>query len=581
MRSVHFLDVIEPEKPSTSQRNFFNGWREKRTFSSPRKKEKIVRWSNRSVDSDEHAHYSWENGTIFEVITQGELGLKMSTADNRDIIICEVLDKNAYPSLRIGDILIRINQDDIHEISHQKFVETMNGELMESQKLYFFRKLNRYIIGEMSFYQYNKFNSLTVFEDMFYEFLKLAGQTPFGIVTVMTGALKSDRSYQWCDRIFLNSPQSEKQSNAMSQLKEFGNDCVLVPGVGLLGILFNELPWGLFPPKKGDAFPILWRDIASIVQNPDLPYSKSIHEILDAGIGIVAAIPCSVDETEGIIVFGARKTVDQEKFTSYSNQTSMMESAGIISSLLTLQIDYNRVKEERMGHSVDYTNIDIENQMLSAEPEIISFFEWIKNYSNKCLGTNRMSPPPLSWYHTNWVFFGTFITFFLWNCVNLKICEETDSQYYLTRGSMGSFVASQFLMFNAPAAQPYNGFFSQVVNGFFMVLVTYIPGIPYYIKWSLFPSILIGFMGRSSLIHPPAGGDVLLYSIYGATWRQYGAVLFNYAFAIGMATIINNISINRQYPIFWRPKRLFGYSVFSYQWFAEKKKIAESFHFSK
>merc|ERR1711933_252694 len=108
-------------------------------------------------------------------------------------------------------------------------------------------------------------------------------------------------------------------------------------------------------------------------------------------------------------------------------------------------------------------------------------------------------------------------------------------------------------------------------------LITYIPGIPYYIKWSLFPSIIIGFMGRANLIHPPAGGDVLLYSINGATWRLYGTVLFNYAFAIFMATIINNISIDRQYPIFWRPKRLFGYSVFSFQWLKEKEKKTYEF----
>jgi len=131
------------------------------------------------------------------------------------------------------------------------------------------------------------------------------------------------------------------------------------------------------------------------------------------------------------------------------------------------------------------------------------------------------------------------------------LIHKTDGRHKLTRGSFTSLVGAQYILMAAPASQPRNAFLSQVVCGIISLSINYIPGFPVWIRTALTPALVIAAMGKLGIIHPTAGGDALLYANNGGDWILFGCILFNYAYAIVMATIINNLSSKRQYPIYW------------------------------
>lgn len=103
----------------------------------------------------------------------------------------------------------------------------------------------------------------------------------------------------------------------------------------------------------------------------------------------------------------------------------------------------------------------------------------------------------------------------------------------------------------APASQPRNGFLGQAVAMAIGVGFNY-SSLDLWLKQTLSTSLAIAAMAKLGVTHPPAGASCLLMaSSTSRRWEEYGYMLLGYCIAIPAATLINNLSRQRQYPTYW------------------------------
>jgi CBS-domain-containing membrane protein len=74
-----------------------------------------------------------------------------------------------------------------------------------------------------------------------------------------------------------------------------------------------------------------------------------------------------------------------------------------------------------------------------------------------------------------------------------------------------------------------------------------------WLKQSLATSLAIALMAKFSITHPPAGAAAMIFSTTSSNmkWSNLGFMLVAYVVAIGIATLVNNMSTKRQYPTSW------------------------------
>ena len=179
----------------------------------------------------------------------------------------------------------------------------------------------------------------------------------------------------------------------------------------------------------------------------------------------------------------------------------------------------------------------------------------IQSYLHKWSGSETTHPPALSTYHSIFCFFGTFFSCLVFVIINKLVKHHTGGEYSLERGSYGSLVAAQYLLIAAPAAQPSNALVSQFFCGIIAVSINNIPKLPFFFRVAFTPALVVFFMGKTRFIHPTAGCEALFYAYTGVTdLEAYSIILLNYSIAILIAIVINNISVDRQYPTYWFPR---------------------------
>jgi CBS-domain-containing membrane protein len=77
------------------------------------------------------------------------------------------------------------------------------------------------------------------------------------------------------------------------------------------------------------------------------------------------------------------------------------------------------------------------------------------------------------------------------------------------------------------------------------------PVVPLWLRQAISNAISIAVMVKLGITHPPAGAASVIFASGEFGWTNMVVGIFGNVLAIGVATIINNISIYRQYPTFW------------------------------
>lgn len=136
--------------------------------------------------------------------------------------------------------------------------------------------------------------------------------------------------------------------------------------------------------------------------------------------------------------------------------------------------------------------------------------------------------------------------------------ESTDFLFphSLLHSPFGAFMTLLYGLTAAPASQPRNAIFGQVLSTTIAVAFSYARPLPVWLRQSLAVSVAVSSMVKLGVTHPPAGASALMVASFPRTsaatgWGNMATSLVGNLIAIAMATFINNISQMRQYPIYW------------------------------
>jgi hypothetical protein len=174
----------------------------------------------------------------------------------------------------------------------------------------------------------------------------------------------------------------------------------------------------------------------------------------------------------------------------------------------------------------------------------------------KTKGGGVKPPPSFTWRQTFQTFFGVFWTIAALTWLNTRLLKEHGDNAAILLGPFGALVTLLYGLTAAPASQPRNAVMGQTVSIGIALLLPYIPRWDEMsLEWraALTTALAVAAMVRLGLTHPPAGAAALLFALAPQRWQgsHLAILLVSNVIAVGMATILNNISDTRQYPTFW------------------------------
>eukprot|EP00978_Attheya_sp_CCMP212_P012621 scaffold31556_cov62-Attheya_sp.AAC.3 len=178
----------------------------------------------------------------------------------------------------------------------------------------------------------------------------------------------------------------------------------------------------------------------------------------------------------------------------------------------------------------------------------------------KSKGANLQPPPPTPLRQSVWTFLCVLITLLI-----LILCVEAFERRWNTSqlmiwGPFGALMTLQYGLTGAPASQPRNILYGHLVSGVIAIGFSYIPIVflPLGPRIALATATAIGSMSQLGIIHPPAGALALLLASSSSSssdhsnWYLLLASLLASLISIVMAAILNNMNVQRQYPIYWK-----------------------------
>jgi CBS-domain-containing membrane protein len=145
--------------------------------------------------------------------------------------------------------------------------------------------------------------------------------------------------------------------------------------------------------------------------------------------------------------------------------------------------------------------------------------------------------------------------------INFCVYNANDTSFlgnlakYIALGPLTSTVAAEYLLFSAPAAQPRNNILGFIVTGIISMLVICIPEhiFPKWVVVTLASVCSIFALGKMGLPCPPAASFAVVITA-GEEYNNWIYVTVSIATVILLciiATLINNLDKNRQYPVYW------------------------------
>ena len=424
-----------------------------------------------------------------------------------------------------------------------------------------------------------------------------AGFYAFGIMAVEVWVLNEDSGQLerpnggWWGSEFLEyaSPAlSENEKDSLSKC---------IPGVGLAGVLWSESAGGtgmrpalrdsqlslsrhnstasLPDLNRTQAQQIRWRDIKSLLEDPDTPKDTRFNAYMASGFGLAAGVPFQSFLSKGIVVYLARSTADMSQIDTVENRVFLDCSAHTIGAviagsharracLMRKQI-LRAAAFRKVQHGIDREHKSsrrrtLENQGSSISMISMTLGHWKKctvrrfrSWSHKCRGGDLQIPPPMTWDECFYTLLGCFVGLLVLSTMNELALDISDNDLSLLIGPFGALMTLLYGLSSAPASQPRNVILGQAVAGAISMSFTYIPEsiMSTWMRRAVGPAFAITTMVKLGIPHPPAGAHSVIYAsgLYG--WKFYFLVVLASIVSVAPATIVNNLSQKRQYPTFW------------------------------
>lgn len=325
------------------------------------------------------------------------------------------------------------------------------------------------------------------------------------------------------------------------------------------------------PPSRRNGR-LVWRELDSIIQDPDAIHGERLNELHASGLEKAAGITFESNGNQGMIVYYAQEGVDSKMLSAVANEMYLKRSAELIGSSMAMiesrracvafQQRHCKVEEstEKNGSAPIVCVEEGAVEQEASTPEdcphrkscMATVLGSITAYLTKFRGGGSQIPPPKSWDESFWTLLGAFCGLFVLSSVNLAF-QLSPVEYYLLIGPFGALMTLQYALTAAPASQPRNVVLGQVVAGAVSISFTYIPEsiLPVWIRQAVGPAFAIAAMSKLGVPHPPAGAHSVIYAGGNHNWGFYGIVVLCSIISIIPATIVNNLDRKRQYPIYW------------------------------
>ena len=336
-------------------------------------------------------------------------------------------------------------------------------------------------------------------------------------------------------------------------------------------------------PDAQPSFSVVWREIKAIAEDPDQPWNPRLQVLAKLGLGWTAAVSFSMHGQQGIVVYVAREGVDFQRLQSPTNESYLMAASEFAGAAYALRVPRQRVVQERQAEQkeawkrvrnkilslkragvaltefIEEEGQKLDGSLVSAPFSQDNWRQWIALAKTKVLSTIRKTqgagaqpPPAFGWDQTFLTFVGVFISLLMLTRLNVYMNEQRGQDYTIVLGPFGAFMTLLYGLTAAPASQPRNAMLGQAIAVSISLGVSYADeGMSLWMRQSLATALAIAAMVKLGITHPPAGAAALLFASGSHGWGNMLMMLVGNVIAIGSASLINNISKSRQYPMYW------------------------------
>ena len=333
---------------------------------------------------------------------------------------------------------------------------------------------------------------------------------------------------------------------------------------------------------------LVWRDLKSLLDDPDTAKGPRLELLSRAGFDKATGIRFQNEVNQGIVIFLASKSnegnADDELINSMANVSYIRQSAHFIGASLAMT-DVRRAsrahQEEIALQHGEYsfrTSLDVagqqqkntkkrhvegpkpnpvdpndDDQARKAPYKCCVMPQRMKAWKAKVRGGGMQVPPSLSYRQSLWTTVGAFCGLLVLSSLNEYYQYLSDGDYLLLIGPFGALMTLQYGLTAAPASQPRNAILGQAVAGAVSLASTYIPEsiLAIWLRRAVGPAVAIGVMVKCGVTHPPAGAHAVLYASGKYNFGFYALVVFSTVISVIPATVVNNLSVKRQYPTYW------------------------------
>ena len=463
--------------------------------------------------------------------------------------------------------------------------------------------------GSFSSFTRNKDNSdhndsQDVDENRVHRAIQDAGINAFGIVAVDVWLLDHGRFVHakgglWVNPIFCK----RHPSDALERIRdpnhpEYAPPLPQVPGAGLAGYF-----WALGVEC------LVWRDLHAITSDPFQPPYKRMGVLEEAGFGKATGIPFDILGHRGVVIYLARESASERMLNEDINVNYLRVAAQHIGTASALSIprqasvqakDMRATKTYRsvvakmhcinaftsLHKSLSTRNlegltdmpirkgkrsvrkVDSFHGMVGIQCETVrqGLSGWTKSVGpvlkqriaslvEKSQGSSLKPPPPAPLSNAVWTFCGVFLTLLL--LFGLSVLAKYETGDCVVLAPFGALLTLQFSLTAAPASQPRNVIYGQVICISMALLAKHylmeLGGWPLWIVVPLTTAGGIAVMTKVGVTHPPAAAAIVaLFSKPDNLTILTGALLLvGNLVAVVMAILVNNLSEKRQYPVYW------------------------------
>jgi len=310
---------------------------------------------------------------------------------------------------------------------------------------------------------------------------------------------------------------------------------------------------------------LIWRDLQSLLIDPDHPTFPRLLLLKDAGFDIAAGVPFDAPNGEkGIVVYLSDSAVPMNRLTAHANDTYLRVAAHMVGAATALtqpRMASVRSREEALEKEEAKkakNNLELKDAQDGEWDEeshscITSGLGWAKAWRKKWAGGGLQPPPRMSSSQSFLTFFGAFTTMIILGWVSEQVKIASNGQHTMALGPFGALMMLQYGLAMAPASQPRSALLGHFISFLIAYFFSFMPetSVPVWVRVALATSTSVSAMARFGVIHPPAAANVTILSSGPFDWMSLLLLMVGNVIAIATATAINNLSNKRQYPTFW------------------------------